>query len=79
MADVLTQTGTMQSMYPTSGDCPNGSGTRYCGHRASRPCWRRATDCFPITWTGGTDPSRSFVVADSMTTEASFRSDSTQQ
>lgn len=58
MADVLTQTDTKQSMYPTSCDCPNGSGTRYCGHRASRPCWRRATDCFPITCTGGTGQCR---------------------
>lgn len=56
--DVLTLIGSKQSMCPATGDGTNGGCMRYCGRRTSRPGWRRATDCFPITWTGGTDPER---------------------
>lgn len=53
-----TLTATRRLLGTMIGYGSKGGRTRYCGHRASLPGWRRATARFPIIWTGGTDPER---------------------
>lgn len=60
LPSALTLTATKRLLGTATGAGPKGGFTRYCGHRPQRPGRRRATDRFPITWTGDTDPQQPF-------------------